>query len=166
MTLQYVNSRSESLSQVFLITIGFLYATLQKRKVPQERWSKLFLVYDNMCQLNSLRAAKEALPLPKPFDRMWEPVNKCIDGFHLRNHVDPTCRLLYSPSRITEVNPELKSANTEEAEEAFAWLKKLQYNTYSMPKLHHLFFIHRLLKTRNLHLEEESSGKTARDGML
>ena len=85
---------------------------------------------------------------------MWDRINKCIDSFHLRNHKDRSCQEKYNQQRILEVNPDLETVNTEAVEKAFA-LKRPQYNTYSMCKLHQMLIIHRLVKTRNPHLEEK-----------
>ena len=34
------------------------------------------MAYDNMCQLESLQIAKNPLPLPSPFGKMWMAVQK------------------------------------------------------------------------------------------
>ncbi len=71
--LDVINAcRSESPSQVFLIVIVWLYQTL--KDVPPDKWGEIIL--DNMCQLDSLRAAKQPLALPKPYDLMWQKITK------------------------------------------------------------------------------------------
>ena len=67
-------SRSESPSQVFVIVVEWLYEVLQH--LPEDKWEQLVIAYDNMCHLNSLRAAQSPLPLPPPYDQMWIRVTK------------------------------------------------------------------------------------------
>lgn len=73
--------RSESLGQVFLFVVSWLYHTLQS--VPRSKWDGIFLAYDNMCQLARLRAGRKPLPLPSPYDQMWLVIQKVIDSLHL-----------------------------------------------------------------------------------
>lgn len=56
--------RSESPSQAFLIVISWLYEVLQH--IPESQWVDVVLFYDNMCHLDSLKAASSDLPLPPP----------------------------------------------------------------------------------------------------
>ena len=73
--LDVINAcRSESPSKVFLIVIVWLYQTL--KDVPPDKWGEVILAYDNMCQLDSLRAAKQPLALAKPYDLMWQKITK------------------------------------------------------------------------------------------
>ena len=67
-------SRSESPSQVFVIVVELLYEVLQH--LPEDKWEQLVIAYDNMCHLNSLRAAQSPLLLPPPYDQMWIRVTK------------------------------------------------------------------------------------------
>ena len=69
-----ISIRSESPSQVFLIVIHWLFETL--KSVPVDRWPSVVLAYDNMCHLDSLKAARQPLPLPPPFDEMWLKITK------------------------------------------------------------------------------------------
>ena len=66
--------RSESPSQVFLIVIHWLFETL--KSIPVEKWPSVLLAYDNMCHLDSLRASRQPLPLPPPFNEMWLKITK------------------------------------------------------------------------------------------
>ena len=50
-------------------------------------FSSIFLAYDNMCQLDAYRPTKQPLSLPPPYDTMFISINKIIDEFHLKNHV-------------------------------------------------------------------------------
>ena len=53
----------------------------------QESWGNIILCYDNMCHLDGLKAAKEPLSLPPPYNQMWIDIKKIIDSLHIRNHV-------------------------------------------------------------------------------
>lgn len=66
--------RSESPSQVFLIVISWLYKILQN--IPESQWGEVILSYDNMCHLDTLRAAVNPLPLPPPYNEMWHKITK------------------------------------------------------------------------------------------
>ena len=55
------------------------------------------LAYDNMCHLDSLYTSRRDLPLPAPFNKMWQKVGKVIDHLHLQNNKDPLCNVKYNP---------------------------------------------------------------------
>ena len=64
--------RSESPTQVFVILLHWLFENLLS--IREDQWSEVIIAYDNMCQLDSLQLAKNPLPLPSPFDKMWMAV--------------------------------------------------------------------------------------------
>ena len=138
--------RSESPSQVFMIVINMLYAEM--KDLPKEQienmMSNYVLSYDNMCHLDNLRVAKEVLPLPAPFDTVWQRINKVIDRLHLGNHKDRRCHQKYNPD---DVLPE--GSNTMASEQLFSWLSRFKKIVNSMTQTHHLFFLHRMCKRRN-----------------
>ena len=101
------------------------------------------LCYDNMCQLDSLKAAKEELPLPPPYHMMWRNITKIIDRLHLANHKNPQCKELYSADNALP-----PGYNTMVAEQTFSWFSRFKIAN-SMSQTHHLFFIHRNIKQRN-----------------
>ena len=97
-----------------------------------------------------LKAANTKLPLPKPFDSMWLKVNKIIDGLHLQNHVNSNCKTLYNPKKIIDMYPDLEGTkNTMACEQTFVWLGRFKKIMCNMPKAHHLFYLHRVIKRRN-----------------
>ena len=63
----------------------------------------------------------EELPLPEPFNKIWQSVSKIIDGFHLRNHKREECHIKYDPQALKEKHP---SYNTEACEQTFSWLRR------------------------------------------
>lgn len=134
--------RSESPSQVFLIVLSWLYNVL--KTLPVSLWGNVVLVYDNMCQLDGLRAAVKDLPFPKPWDTMWKSIQKVLDRFHFKNHTDENCKLKYNPE-----NSLLAHDNSEVAEQTFTWAGRFKKVLCAMPKVHHLFFLHRMVKRRN-----------------
>lgn len=60
--------RSESPSQVFVFLVNYL--TKKLKDTPVEKWSKFFIAYDNMCNIDRMKVAKKELPLPTPFSRL------------------------------------------------------------------------------------------------
>ena len=140
----YICYRSESLAQVFIFLLSWLYATI--KDLPVTAWSGIWLAYDNMCQLLRYKAGKADLPLPAPYNKMWRSINFIIDAMHVRNHVQEECKVKLHPT----MNPELKNhRNTQAAEQTFVWLGRYKKILGSMPKTHHLFYLHRTVKRRN-----------------
>ena len=117
----FLTCRAESQGQVFTIIVSWLYQFLVI--LPSEEWKKIFLAYDNMCNLDQMKACQNELPLPAPYNVMWFEINKIIDGLHLQNHKGKDCHTKYNPERITDMHPELADTkNTMAAEQTFAWL--------------------------------------------
>ena len=75
--------RSESPSQVFYILIQWLLLLHEKNELGED----VILAYDNMCNLERMRASRQPLPLEPPLDQLWLKVIKIIDTFHFPNHV-------------------------------------------------------------------------------
>ena len=100
---------------------------------------EVILAYDNMCSLARLNAAKAPLPFPAPLDQMWLKIIKIIDTFHLKNHISESCRCQFSPERVKQQYPDM---NTQVGEQTFTWLYHI---LCSMPKVHHLFYLHRMV---------------------
>ncbi|OQV11979.1 hypothetical protein BV898_13773 [Hypsibius exemplaris] len=80
---------------------------------------KIIVIYDNVCNLDFIHAAKNPLPLPKPYDSLWLEINKVIDIFHLKNHRRPECKTTYNPDNTRKVLPNLKKGNIEVAKKTF-----------------------------------------------
>ena len=106
----------------------------------------MFLAYDNMCHLDGLKAARNLLPWPSPWDKAWLSIRKVIDSLHIRNHKDKLCQEKYNPATLKE---ELPEGNTVAAEQTFVWLSRFKKILCAMPKVHHLFYLHHLVKRRN-----------------
>ena len=106
------------------------------------------LSYDNICHLDSLKAAKEDLPFPEPYNKMWKKIKKVIDRLHIANHKDPRCQEQYHPDSIPE------AYNTMVAEQTFAWFSRFKKIANSMSQSHHLFYIHRNIQRRNRYTEQ------------
>lgn len=92
--------RSESPTQAFMITVVWLFNKFMALKASGKSDEELLqameetvLAYDNMCHLDSLRISRKDLPLPAPFNKMWQKVGKVIDRLHLQNHKDPLCKV-------------------------------------------------------------------------
>lgn len=133
--------RSESPSQVFFILVQWLLSL--SKEIPQ---SDIILAYDNMCNLARMRIANQPLPFPPPLDRLWLDVKKIIDVFHFKNHVGIDCRSKFSPEKMKEEHP---TFNTQAGEQTFVWVSRFQHILCSMNKIHHLFYLHRMVLRRN-----------------
>jgi len=107
--------RSESPSQVFVFLINFLRKKLEN--IPPERWHEIFILYDNMCNIECMKLAKKDLPFPSPYNQMWKK-SKIIDTFHLKNHKREQCHRLYNPEQLKTTHP---SSNTQACEQTFSW---------------------------------------------
>ncbi len=103
------------------------------------------IAYD-MCNLAWLNGAQLPLPFPPPLEQqMWLNATKIIDTFHLKNHISEKCKRLFF---------KLKSS-------ILAWIRKSENKLSpgcitlsilflcAMPKLHHLFYLHRMVVRRN-----------------
>ena len=71
---------------------------------------------------------------------------KIIDTFHLKNHISESCRRQFSPERVEQQYPDM---NTQVGEQTFTWLYHFKHILCSMPKVHHLFYLHRMVVRRN-----------------
>lgn len=130
---------------MFVQTIKVIYEEMKhvNEEDLEERLKQYFLAYDNMCHLDGLRAAAEDLPLPEPYKNMWKIIKKIIDRLHLKNHVNPQCKVKYSPEQLPA------GYNTQAAEQTFSWLSRFKKIVNSMTQTHHLFYVHRMIKRRN-----------------
>ena len=136
--------KSESPTQVATLTLKFLLQKLQN--TDKNTWSDVYLSYDNMCNLDRLHMLRNKLPLEGALSDLWLDVNKVIDPLHLPNHKRPECHQLYNPDTLSDSFPE---ANLMVCEQVFCWLGRYKKILNSMPKAHHHFFLHRLIKRRN-----------------
>ncbi|XP_053403140.1 uncharacterized protein LOC128558266 [Mercenaria mercenaria] len=141
--------KSESPCQIFMLTIQMIYNEM--KDIPDDQlWERLknyILSYDNMCNLDKIKAASEDLPLPGHLARMWSLIRKIIDILHLRNHKNATCQEKYNPDKV--LKEEEKAVNTMAAEQLFAWMSRFKKIVNSMSQTHHLFYLHRMCQRRN-----------------
>ena len=93
-----------------------------------------------------MKIAQNPLPFPAPLDRLWLNIEKVIDSFHLSNHVSASCRDKFSPSKLKADNP---NYNTQAGEQTFVWVGRYKHILCSMNKVHHLFYLHRMVRRRN-----------------
>lgn len=137
--------RSESPSQVLLILIQWLLSLSEVYGGPS-KLPAITLAYDNMCNLDKMKIARKPLPLSPPYDMLWLNVHKIIDVFHFPNHISIACKELYSPQHFKDTYPNF---NTQAGEQTFAWISRFKRILCSMPKNHHLFYLHRMVLRRN-----------------
>ena len=115
----------------------------------REDMRKVVISYDNMCNLDNVKVAKEPLPLPYNLQYMWLDVCKIIDSLHIRNHKRKECHIDYNPVKLKNEHP---SYNTMSCEQTFTWLGRFKKILASMGKCHHHFFLHRVIKRRNKYI--------------
>lgn len=139
--------RSEGPAQVFLLVLTWLITAFGH--MSRAEWKKIILAYDNMCHLDNLRVARSPLPLPGNLKYLWQDVRKIIDDLHLKNHKDPRCAQNYSSASIRDDIPDM---NTMSCEQTFAWLSRFKRILCAMPKVHHHFYLHRLVMRRNKYI--------------
>lgn len=79
---------------------------------------------------------------------------KVIDDLHFKNHKDQICRAKYAPSKVkNDLSDNDQSLNFMSAEQVFAWLSRYKRILSAMPKTHHLYYLHQLVKRRNKYTE-------------
>ena len=114
--------------------------------------------------MDRLKLLRDKLPLDGKYSEVWLGVNKLIDPLHLKNHKvlsimisiklqlfnsafkRPECKQLYNPEALAVKFPE---ANWMVCEQVFCWLGRFKKILNSMPKTHHHFILHKLIKRRN-----------------
>lgn len=116
------------------------------KDIPEPKWNDVFLAYDNMCHVDGMKVTQRPLPFPAPYDTMWFKINKLIDSLHINNHKSEECRTKYNPAKVKEKLPD---ANTMAGEQTFTWLSRFKKILCSMPKVHHMFYLHRMVTRRN-----------------
>ena len=119
---------------------------MHKSNSSSQEKSSIYLAYDNMCNLAKLKVAQSPLPFPSPLDKVWLDVNKIIDVFHFKNHISPECHKKFSPAKMKDEHPEF---NTQAGEQTFVWVHRFSHILCSMNKIHHLFYLHRMVIRRN-----------------
>ena len=139
---------SESPTQVAMILLAFLSEIL--KDIRPELWHKIYISYDNMCNVDRLNFLRQELPLVGDLARVWLDIGKVIDPLHIRNHKRPECKDLYNPEKVKRDWPE---ANLMIAEQTFCWLGRFKKILNSMGKTHFHFVLHRIIKNRNKYTE-------------
>ena len=109
---------------------------------------KLALLRENLTGRGGV--ARSPLPLPGKFSHIWMDMKKIID-LHIANHKDKTCHDLYSPELLKKEYPDM---NTMCCEQTFAWLSRYKRILSSLPKTHHHFYSHRMVRKRNSYTEK------------
>jgi len=66
-----------------------------------------------------------------------------------KNHVDDRCKELYNSDKLKE---KYSTFNTMSCEQTFAWLSRYKKILCSIPKVHHHFYLHRMVKHRNSYI--------------
>ena len=118
--------------------------------MTREQRQKVVLSYDNMCHVDNLRIARKPLEsLPGDLKFIWLDIKKIIDSLHIHNHKDTQCHQRYNPDQLKETNPYY---NTMSCEQTFAWFSRYKKILGAMGKVHHHFYLHRMVKRRNSYI--------------
>ena len=130
----WVYTGAHKCTWVYIGLINFLKIKL--KDVPPDQWNKVFIAYDNICNIERMKAAKEDLPFPEAYNMLWKRTSKIIDTFHLRNHKREECHKKYNIAALKDIHP---TYNTQACEQIFSWLVKFHRILSSMPKVHNNF---------------------------
>ena len=132
-----------------MLTIQMMYEEL--KDVPESELDKkiedYILSYDNMCNLDKIKAANCDLPLPGKLKTMWQRIRKIVDRLHMKNHKSKCCQQKYNPDNVLKAEED--NLNTMAAEQLFAWMSRFKKIVNSMTQTHHLFYLHRMCQRRN-----------------
>ena len=81
-----------------------------------------------------------------PFDNEWLKANKIINSLHIAYNKSEGCKEKYNPAKLKDILPH---RHTMAGKQTFTWLSRFKKILCSMPKVHHMFFLHRLVVRRN-----------------
>ena len=136
---------SESMTQVH----NFLFEAYSVDKIQKP---KVF-AYDDACHLKKFLLNRQATsPLARFLLKDMEIV---CDRFHFPNHKSLWCKANVNPANCKI--PGFERANTEAAEQAFAWLAGAKASVRHMNEARFLFFVLRLSHLRNVELCKSAS---------
>ena len=112
--------------------------------IPEDQWSEIFILHD-MCHVDRINVAQKALRFHPPFDE-WLKANKIIDSLHIAYSKSEGCKEKYNPAKLKDILPD---GHTTAGKQTFTWLSRFKKILCSMPKVHHMFFLHRMVVRRN-----------------
>jgi len=144
---------SESLTQVH----DFLFQAYRVDKIQPPK----VLVYDDACHLKRFLINRPTSQLSRWL--LSKMVVYC-DRFHFPNHKSEWCRAHVDPSKCTV--PGFDKANTEAAEQAFAWLAGAKRIVRHMNEARFLFYILRMAHLRNVQLCKSSMSASNETGFV
>ena len=113
--------------------------------IPEDQWSEIFISHD-MCHVDALNVAQKALHFHPPFDNEWLKANKIINSLHTALNKSEGCKEKYNPAKLKDILPDW---HTMAGKQTFTWLSRFKKILCSMPKAHHMFFLHRMTVRRN-----------------
>ena len=128
----------------------FLCGCWQRFLAWPEKIDKRNLVLWQHVSFRQFESGKKPLPLPGDWHHMRLDITNIIDSLHIANHKDRRCREIYSPQQLKKDHPHM---NTMCCEQTFAWLSRYKRISSSMPKMHHHFYLHHMVKRRNEYIE-------------
>lgn len=130
---------AESITQLHY----FLFEAYHKNGITKPK----VLVYDDACHLLKFLQNRPNSILCRALLRGMEI---CCDRFHFPNHKSAWCKANVDPGKVDV--PGFDKANTQAAEEAFAWLARSKHIFPNMNEAHFLFFMLRIAHLRNVQL--------------
>ena len=130
---------AESLTQVN----AFLFEAYHMNKIVSPK----VLVYDDACHLKKFCQNRPQSPLCQWILGAF-PI--CCDRFHFPNHTSVWCKANVDPAKVKVDG--FSKANTQSAEQAFAWLSRSKHIFRHMNQARFFFLLLRLAHLRNKNL--------------
>ena len=119
--------------------------TYHDTDIPEDQWSEIFISHD-MCHVDAINVAQKALRFHPPFDNEWLKANKIINSLHIAYNKSEGCKEKNNPAKLKDILPH---RHTMAGKQTFTWLSRFKKILCSMPKVHHMFFLHRMVVCRN-----------------
>ena len=87
-------------------------------------------------------------PLKNQWMRCGWMLRRLLTYFTSKTIVASSAKKLYSPDAVKQNHPHW---NTQCGEQTFSWLHHFEHILCAMPKVHHLFYLHRMVLRRNMY---------------
>lgn len=113
--------------------------------IPEDQWDEIFISHD-MCHVDRINVTQTALRFHPPFDNECLKANKIIDSLHIAYNKSEGCKEKYNPAKLKDILPD---GHTTAGKQTFTRLSRFKKILCSMPKVHHMFFLHQMVVRRN-----------------
>lgn len=134
--------RSESPSQAILFLIEWILVTLQ----TFQRTNGVRSSYHMTCAMWMQSMSHRRLCTFIHLLTEWLKANKIIDSLHIAYNKSEGCKEKYNPAKLKDILPD---GHTMAGKQTFTWLSRFRKILCSMSKVHHMFFLQRMVVRRN-----------------